>query len=122
MSHSDANDTVVDTVSPDCRSGAWTASAAAASSRSFSVTVAVEGFARARQRQRPVLAFEKGHAERVLQRLHLPRQRRLRHEQLFRRQREREPAPAASNPRRKSRDGSRRRTLCIPVDHARHAD
>jgi hypothetical protein len=93
MSHSEANDTVVDTVSAGSRCGACSASAASAISRSFSVTVRWKGAARAGQRERAMPPLEERHAERLFQRLHLARQRGLREEELLRGERERKPAP-----------------------------
>src|SRR4029450_12963130 len=52
--------------------------------------VAMKRMPRRRERERAMPALEQRHAERLLERLHLPRERRLREEQLLRRARERQ--------------------------------
>ena len=91
MSQREANDTVVDTVRPGARCGARNASAAAASARERVGHGAMERFAGARQRERAMVSLEQRHAERVLEGLDLPRQRRLRQEELFGGEREGQP-------------------------------
>ena len=103
MTHSDANDTVVDSVSPGERVPPRARSARGGERLEALGHVAMECGAGRRQRQRAMPPLEQRHAERVLERLDLARQRRLRDEQLLGGERERQP-PC---PPPRSRGGSR---------------
>ena len=90
MIHSDANETVVDSVSPGARVPPRARSAAGGDRLEALGHVAMERAADRRQRQCAMPPLEQRHAERVFQRLDLARQRRLRDEQLLGGERERQ--------------------------------
>ena len=78
--------------------------------------VAVERDPRRRQRQRAMPAHEEGDAERLLERLHLPRERRLRDEELLRGARERQvPAGGLEAPEEVERRQLPQRLLHAPT-------
>ena len=117
MIHSDANETVVDSVSP----GRASPHRARARRRRPALErvghVAVKRGARRRQRERAMAALEQRNPERVLQRLDLPRQRRLREEQLLGRERERQ----AASRRLESAQEVQRRQSAQRLMHSLHA-
>ncbi len=80
MIHSDANDTVVDSVRPGERVAPRSRVGGRGERFERFGHVAMERGAGRRQRQRAMPALEQRDAERILERLDLPRQRRLRDE------------------------------------------